>query len=149
MPVKTNAHQTQFPATPVRRTMSVTRFGVSLEKVVATIESPASHHGTLRPDAKKFAVEPLDLRATRNAGQKQISSVIAMTTQSRVWRRMRGCMQNLRSFDSKKHCESTEFRKMNIRRGATVERASDMKKWCLFAGLAVVGWNCLAANLEA
>ena len=47
---------TQLPATPLRRTMSVTRFGVSLLNVVATIESPASHHGTERPDAKNSDV---------------------------------------------------------------------------------------------
>ena len=55
-PVSTNAHQTQLPATPLRRTMSVTRFGVSLLNVVATIESPASHHGTERPEAKNSDV---------------------------------------------------------------------------------------------
>ena len=51
-PVSVNAHHCQFPATPWRLTMSVTRFGVSLEKVVATIDSPASHHGTFRPERK-------------------------------------------------------------------------------------------------
>ena len=53
-PVNTKAHHTQLPATPLRRTMSVTRFGVSLLNVVATIDSPASHHGTDRPG--RFAV---------------------------------------------------------------------------------------------
>ena len=38
MPVSRNAHQTQFPATPWRRTISVTRFGVSALNVVATPE---------------------------------------------------------------------------------------------------------------
>ena len=52
IPVRTNAHHTQFPATPFRLTMSVTRLGVSLLNVVATIESPASHQGTARPEAK-------------------------------------------------------------------------------------------------
>jgi len=32
--------------------MSVTRFGVSVENVVATIENPRSHHGILRFDKK-------------------------------------------------------------------------------------------------
>ena len=32
--------------------MSVTRFGVSVEKVVATMETPRSHQGMLRPAAK-------------------------------------------------------------------------------------------------
>ena len=52
MPVSRNAHQTQFPATPFVRTMSVTRFGVSVENVVATIEVPSSHQGMLRPERK-------------------------------------------------------------------------------------------------
>ncbi len=52
IPVKRNAHQTQFPATPFLRTMSVTRFGVSVENVVATIEKPSSHHGMVRPERK-------------------------------------------------------------------------------------------------
>src|SRR6478672_5945081 len=91
MPVRTNAHHTQLPATPVRRTMSVTRLGVSLEKVVATIERPASHHGTERPEAKKSAVVPLERRATSSAGRKQISSVAPITNQSS------GCSCILRS----------------------------------------------------
>jgi hypothetical protein len=32
--------------------MSVTRFGVSVEKVVATIEVPSNQHGSLRPERK-------------------------------------------------------------------------------------------------
>ena len=36
--------------------MSVTRFGVSLLNVVATIDRPASHHGTERPEAKNSDV---------------------------------------------------------------------------------------------
>ena len=43
MPVSRNAHQTQLPETPLVRTMSVTRLGVSVEKVVATIDVPAIH----------------------------------------------------------------------------------------------------------
>ena len=34
------------------RTISVTKFGVSVEKVVATIENPNNHHGILRFDKK-------------------------------------------------------------------------------------------------
>ena len=41
-----NAHQAQLPATPFWRTMSVTRLGVSVEKVVATMEVPSIHHAT-------------------------------------------------------------------------------------------------------
>ena len=64
MPVSTKAHQTQLPATPEVRTMSVTRLGVSLLKVVATIDSPASHQGTARPDAKNSVVLLPPRRAT-------------------------------------------------------------------------------------
>ena len=35
--------------------MSVTKFGVSVEKVVATIDKPSNHHGKVRPD-KKYSV---------------------------------------------------------------------------------------------
>ena len=55
MPVSKKAHHAQLPATPFCRTMSVTRLGVSLEKVVATIDTPSSHQGILRPDRKKLA----------------------------------------------------------------------------------------------
>jgi len=52
MPVMRKAHHSQFRLTPPFRTMSVTRFGVSVEKVVATIEVPSNHHGSLRPERK-------------------------------------------------------------------------------------------------
>ena len=52
MPVMRKAHHSQFMLTPPVRTKSVTRLGVSVEKVVATIEVPSSHHGSLRPDRK-------------------------------------------------------------------------------------------------
>jgi hypothetical protein len=47
--------------------------GVSLENVVATIESPASHQGTDRPDAKYSEVLLPDRRAKNKAGTKQIA----------------------------------------------------------------------------
>src|ERR1700730_17005602 len=73
-PVRTNAHHCQLPATPYWRTCWVTQFGVSLLNVVATIEIPASHHGTERPDAKNSDVL-LPARLPKNkAGTKQISS---------------------------------------------------------------------------
>src|SRR5712691_752520 len=56
MPVKRNDHQSQLSETPFSRTMLVTRFGVSVEKVVATIETPISHQGADRPDVKNSAV---------------------------------------------------------------------------------------------
>ena len=57
MPAIRNAHQIQLPATPWVRTISVTRLGVSVEKVVATMEMPNNHHGRFLPDRKnEFAV---------------------------------------------------------------------------------------------
>ena len=83
-----NAHQTQLPATPVRRTMSVTRFGVSLLNVVATMDSPASHQGTARPETKNSDVLRLARRPRKSAGPKQIARVMAITSQSMVCRCM-------------------------------------------------------------
>ncbi len=51
--------------------MSVTRLGVSLLKVVATIERPASHQGTERPEAKNSEVFLPDLLPKKRAGAKQ------------------------------------------------------------------------------
>src|SRR5918993_4114186 len=82
MPVSTKAHQTQLPATPCRRTMSVTRLGVSLLKVVATIERPASHHGTERPEAKNSEVFLLDLLPKKRAGAKQMPTARRAMIQS-------------------------------------------------------------------
>src|SRR5260370_15429202 len=45
-------HHSQFPATPFAYTSPVTASGVSAAKVVATMEVPASHHETFRPDTK-------------------------------------------------------------------------------------------------
>src|SRR5215470_4945235 len=82
MPVRVKAHQHQFPATPWRRTISVTRLGVSLLKVVATMERPASHHGTERPEAKNSVVFLPARLPKNNAGPKQINSVTPTITQS-------------------------------------------------------------------
>src|SRR3954467_7616967 len=84
-PVSTNAHHTQFPATPLRRTMSVTRFGVSLLNVVATRERPASHHGTARPETKNSDVLLPARFPRKSAGTKHTASDTAMTIQSMVW----------------------------------------------------------------
>src|SRR4051812_21622458 len=81
-PVSTIAHHCQLPATPYCRTCWVTQFGVSLLKVVATIDSPASHQGTARPEAKNSEVF-LPARLPKNsAGTKQIRMVRATITQS-------------------------------------------------------------------
>src|SRR5512135_2385144 len=86
MPVRTNAHHTQFPATPFRRTMSVTRFGVSLENVVATMDTPASHQGTDRPETKNSVVLFPARLPKKSAGKKQTMSERTTITQSISWR---------------------------------------------------------------
>jgi hypothetical protein len=73
IPVSRNAHHTQFPATPFWRTMSVTRFGVSVENVVATMEMPSSHHGMERPDRKYCPVS----RPARRLAQSPTASAAA------------------------------------------------------------------------
>src|SRR5262245_25434838 len=62
--------------------MSVTRFGVSLLNVVATIESPASHHGTERPDTKNSEVLLPARRLKNSDGMKQIASEAKTIIQS-------------------------------------------------------------------
>src|SRR5947207_11165646 len=66
--------------------MSVTRLGVSLLNVVATIEKPASHHGTVRPETKNAEVF-LPARFPKSSdGAKHTTRVMAMTAQSSVVR---------------------------------------------------------------
>ena len=83
-PVSTKAHHCQLPATPYCLTCWVTQFGVSEENVVATIDNPASHHGTFWPDAKNSAVLSEDFLPTNNAGTKQTKIDSATMTQSTV-----------------------------------------------------------------
>src|SRR5690242_21932595 len=52
MPLISMFHHSQFPATPCDETSPVTTSGVSAANVVATIDAPASHHGTARPEMK-------------------------------------------------------------------------------------------------
>src|SRR6478736_4902254 len=82
MPVSRKAHQAQLPATPPVRTMFVTRFGVSVLKVVATIETPISHHGAARPDVKNSAVFAPARRARSNAGTNDTAIDSATIAQS-------------------------------------------------------------------
>src|SRR5258705_12945294 len=82
-PVRTIAHHCQLPATPYCRTCCVTQFGVSLLKVVATMDSPANHHGTDRPEAKNSDVLLPARFPKKSAGTKQIRIVNATITQSR------------------------------------------------------------------
>ena len=85
-PVRVKAHHCQLPATPWVRTKLATRFGVSLEKVVATIEMPASHQGTDRPEAKNSVVLFPERLPKNSAGKKQISTEAMAMIQSMVWR---------------------------------------------------------------
>src|SRR4051812_39915419 len=68
MPVNRKAHHTQFAAMPPSRTRFVTRFGVSVLKVVATMDTPISHHGAARPEVKNSAVLRPARRAIHSAG---------------------------------------------------------------------------------
>src|SRR6186997_2002802 len=87
-PVRTIAHHCQFPATPYWRTCCVTQFGVSLLNVVATIDRPASHQGTARPEAKNSDVF-LPARLPKNrAGTKQMRMLTTTITQSRATSRI-------------------------------------------------------------
>ena len=54
------------------RTILATRLGVSLENVVATMEMPASHHGTDRPEAKNSVVLFPERLPKNRAGTKQM-----------------------------------------------------------------------------
>ena len=81
-PVSTKAHHCQLPATPNLRTCSVTQFGVSLLNVVATMESPASHHGTERPEAKNSEVFFPARLPKNSAGTKQMSRLARTIIQS-------------------------------------------------------------------
>ena len=65
-PVNRKTHQTQFPETPFVLTISVTKFGVSVEKVVATIDKPNSHQGSVLPERKYSDVFLDDLLETAN-----------------------------------------------------------------------------------
>src|SRR5690554_1248769 len=56
IPVSKNTHHAQFPLTPFCLTISVTKLGVSVENVVATMDTPSNHQGIFRPD-KKYSAE--------------------------------------------------------------------------------------------
>ncbi len=85
MPVSTKAHHTQLPATPpLLRTMSVTRFGVSALKVVATIETPTNHHGALCPEAKNSARLRPARRVKNRAGARHNSTEASTMSPSSV-----------------------------------------------------------------
>src|SRR6516162_2289877 len=82
MPVRRNDHHSQLSLTPLSRTMFVTRFGVSVLKVVATIDTPISHHGAARPDVKNSAVLDPARRASTTAGMNETMMEMTTMTQS-------------------------------------------------------------------
>ena len=82
MPVNRKAHQTQLPDTPLVRTILVTRLGVSVENVVATIDVPSIHQGRLRPDRKKDSALPPARRLTSMPMISDINMKLPMMTQS-------------------------------------------------------------------
>ena len=93
MPVSRNDHHSQFSATPRSRTMLVTRFGVSVLNVVATMDTPTSHQGAARPDVKNSAVLLPARRAKKIAGTKEMMILAAMITQSRDEKVTRGSVE--------------------------------------------------------
>src|SRR5688572_5042484 len=88
MPVSRKDHQTQLFATPFSRTRLVTRLGVSVLKVVATIDTPTSHQGAARPEVKNSAVLDPARRARRIAGRNETQIEPTMMNQSSGTRRM-------------------------------------------------------------
>src|ERR1043166_8690362 len=88
MPVSRNAHHCQLFATPFSRTRLVTKLGVSVLKVVATIETPMSHHGAARPEVKNSAVLVPARRARRIAGRNDT----AIETSTMIQSSGRSCM---------------------------------------------------------
>ena len=64
--------------------MSETRFGVSVEKVVATIDTPSSHHGWLRPARKNDEKSLPALRDTRSPIASESARKPARISQSGV-----------------------------------------------------------------
>ena len=81
--IKNNTiHHSQFWDTPLVLTKSVTRFGVSVENVVATIDVPISHHGADRPEAKNSLVPRPARLAKKIAGANAAVRHAAITIQS-------------------------------------------------------------------
>ncbi len=66
IPPRANDHQNQLPASPCLATSPVTASGVSAAKVVATMEVPAIHQGSERPERKnELRSRPARLRKNR------------------------------------------------------------------------------------
>src|SRR5436190_20347146 len=88
MPVSKKAHQAQLFATPFSRTRLVTRLGVSVLKVVATIDVPISHQGAARPEVKNSAVLEPARFARRIAGMNETTIEARTMSQSNAVRCM-------------------------------------------------------------
>jgi hypothetical protein len=80
----------QLSDTPFSGTIFMTRLGMSVEKVVATIETPTSHHGAARPDVKNSAVLFPARFAKKIAGRKDTTTDAPMMLQSKRVRCIRG-----------------------------------------------------------
>jgi hypothetical protein len=65
-----------------------TRFGVSVLKVVATIDTPMSHHGAARPEVKNSVVSRPARRIIHNAGMNDATMEATTMVQSRGVKRM-------------------------------------------------------------
>jgi hypothetical protein len=62
--------------------MSVTKLGVSAEKVVATIETPRSHQGIFLPERKNSFAELPALFAVNNPINKEMTKKATIMPQS-------------------------------------------------------------------
>src|SRR5215211_3487226 len=103
--------------------MSVTRFGVSLLNVVATIESPASHHGTERPEAKNSEVFLPDLLPKKRAGAKQMPTARRAMIQSSAL----SCIGQSCGFGQSSEFVAAE-RRLNLARPFKAGSASDRRR---------------------
>src|SRR5574344_1475090 len=75
MPVRRKAHQTQLPAMPFLRMISVNRLAELVEVVAAHMEMPSIHQGIEFPDRKNSleffpacldVTSPMTIRTTKN-----------------------------------------------------------------------------------
>ena len=71
--VMRKAHQTQLPARPSLRMISVNRFAESVDVHAAVIEKPSSHHGIERPASRKS----FDVPRLKNVVTRGIATTIA------------------------------------------------------------------------
>src|SRR6266540_3316385 len=136
MPVKRNDHQSQLSATPLSRTMLVTRFGVSVEKVVATIETPISHHGADLPDVKNSAVLRPARLIRNTAGRNETTIDTTTITQSKDVTRIRAPPVVLPTTPGR--LESSSLR-----------RSTDMKQLIRRPGLSVIFLAGVLATISA